>query len=169
MATLPYDIWSNIVGILRDMGRLRDLTNLCKALDWKDNKKYIVAELMKSRNYRFQNYDEKMIELWERTGIDDGVPISYLKKHLHNGTRMYRTIWSSDLMYNQDLDAHVFYKCPAETLIGHNKILHLTNKVYVDNRSFKNLTDLLNRNCVDTWVGNFKQNLVLDDDEEDDF
>ena len=108
---LPLDVWYNIINILGNSGYLRDMLNLLRCLGIKKNK-YIYffhQELFKSRycnkidttNYK-ETYDKRMIDLWERTGIDDGVPIEYLIKNLNKKKRLLRTIWSHEVLKNEE-------------------------------------------------------------------
>jgi hypothetical protein len=90
MTKLPYEIIINIQNILIKNRELRTYANLCKAFNWDIDIKYFECELRNSRNYNYKmDHHTRMVELWERTGIDDGVPEEYLKKHLNNKTRIY--------------------------------------------------------------------------------
>ena len=158
---LPIEIWYIILDTLGEYGELRAHTNLCKALGINPNigAKYRVNELIKIRNWRCIDYKKLMIQFWEKTGIDDGVPLDYLKANFNKHTRMYRTVWACDTLYNKDTNKHILYGYPAERYIEHNYIVHLTNKIYVDNRNIDEIYDgtyKLDKHSVKRWVDNFK-------------
>lgn len=128
---LPPEILLYISDILGDMGELRTMVNLHKALKWRNmnTSKYFIKVLIVSRkSCNIKKYDEKMIELWERTGIDDGVPIQYLKQHLTKHTQMYRTIWSYDRCGNN------FWNI-VDMRQMHNKYVSYTYRIFLDKRS----------------------------------
>jgi len=90
-------------------------------------------------HYSFINekYDENMIFLWEKTGIDDGLAKEYIFKNLNNNTKMYRTIWSlnvvKDLDKNNVLIPHI-YECT------HSEKCEYTDQVFFDKRQVPNKT-----------------------------
>lgn len=130
MTKLPYEIIINIQIILIKNRELRTYANLCKAFNWDIDTRYFECELLNSRNYKHKmNYDTKMIELWERTGIDDGVPIEYLKKHLNNKTRMFKTMWALSICSGNFCDIIKWYD-------NHNKYVKYTNNIMADSRCF---------------------------------
>jgi len=130
MLILPYEIIINIQNILIKNRELRAYANLCKAFKWNIDIKYFECELLNSRHYNHKvDYDIKMIELWERTGIDDGVPEDYLKNHLNNKTRMFKTMWALCICSGSFFDIIKLYG-------KHNDYRKYTNNIMVDSRCF---------------------------------
>jgi hypothetical protein len=148
----PIEVWHVILNILGENGELRVHTNLCKVLKINPNlgSKYRKRFLIQSREYLKQDYDKMMIDFWEQTGIDDGVPENYLKEKLNKDTKMYRTIWACDNLYNKYTDKFILERNPAVNYIGHNYILHLTNKIYIDNRTIED------GHSINRWIDNFE-------------
>ena len=104
---LPIELWLNIVDILGLQGYTRDCTNLINVLGLPLSLvyKYLVTELFKNRNWSDnpdKNYNDQMIDFWQRTGIDDGIPIEYLIQNLNSYTRMYKTIWAYSVYTNKN-------------------------------------------------------------------
>ena len=159
---LPLEIWYIILDTLGECGQLRTHTNLCRALSINSciGSKYRVKALLANRKlYESGKYEKILIDFWNKTGIDDGVPAKYLKENLDKDTRMYRTVWACDTLYSKDIDTFYLYSDPAYHFIGYNCILHLTNKVYIDNRIIDEVYDIghkLDDNSIKRWIKNFK-------------
>jgi hypothetical protein len=111
-------------------GELRSMANLHKVLNWENiHERYFTIELLKSRRWNCSNdYNERMISLWERTGIDDGVPSEHLKIHLNNETRMYRTVWAYESCGDNFFDA-------VKSTGVHNEMVKYTYRIFYDNRT----------------------------------
>jgi hypothetical protein len=111
---LPVELWLDIIHILGKQGHLRDMQNLIKALKYTSTTefdKYFVIELIKIRNTRSNGnteYIKIMIDFWERTGIDDGVPAEYLLMNFNKKTKMYRTMWSNEIIKNDSGEFEIF-------------------------------------------------------------
>jgi hypothetical protein len=148
---LPPEIWLMIIDTLGTSGHLRDMTNLIKALKY-DNTlgdKYRVIELMKSRlKGRKEDYNQKMIELWERTGIDDGVPAKYLLTRLNNKTRMYRTMWSYEVYKHKDGTYALFDSWVFDVVGGSHEYKEKYTYCIIEDRRMK-------PSSIETWDCNF--------------
>lgn len=122
----PDEIYLLIFSKLGESGHIRDACNLLKALNWpKSMIKYswLVKALNDCRYYWDLNYDDAMIKLWEKTGIDDGLDEEYLLNHLNKKNRLYRTVWSCNVYRTK------------------------TNKRCILHMSFHNYNDLVSNNC----------------------
>ncbi len=130
MLQLPCEIILNIQNILIQNRELRAYANICKALNWPIDVKYFECELRNHRhlNYNHEDYDKKMIELWDRAGIDDGVPAEYLKKHLNKKTRLFKTMWALNLCSGEFFDIIKWY--------NHNDYVKYTYNIIQDTRTF---------------------------------
>ena len=177
--SLPFDIWNIVINILGNGGYLRDLINLLDSLNL--NKEiylhFFHKELFKSRikfdptinrsNY-LEKYNKKMIELWERTGIDDGVPVDYLLEKLTNKTRLFRTMWSHDVLKNKEQKNCVFVSIIHELRqIEQDFICKYTDFIFLDVRNtpkYKCYYYELNKKStkyVHNYVKNFQKNIFL--------
>lgn len=130
MTQLPCEIIVKIQNILIENRELRAYYNLCKALQWDVDIKYFECEI---RNNRYlecsvDDYDKKMIELWNRTGIDDGVPAEYLKKNLNKKTRIFKTMWALTMCSGVFFDIIKWY--------SHNEYVKNTYNIMQDTRTF---------------------------------
>lgn len=146
---LPNEIWLMISDILGEAGHIRSMISLQKALCWKNirsNDKFIVMALYKSRYSNIEknkeNYNEKMIDLWEKTGIDDGVPEDYiLKQKDFKNKRLYRTVWASNFLRDQPI-----YNSYRDHY--HNEFVKYTHIIFLDGRNIthfnENFTNKLN-------------------------
>ncbi len=156
MVQLPNEILLYIQNILIKNRELRTYANMCKAFNWDIDMKYFECELRNSRNYRHrQDYDTKMIELWERTGIDDGVPEAYIKKRLNNKTRLFKTMWALHVCSGNFFDMIKWYG-------KHNKYVKYTDNILIDNRRYNKSScddSLYRRPCKYCWQ-KYKNELV---------
>lgn len=153
----PMEIWMLVLDTLGQAGQLRDYTNLCRALyiDPKRGHQYRKKALLRERCISKLDYTKQIIDFWETTGIDDGVPNEYLKANLNKSTQMYRTIWSSDTLYNRETDTFVLCTNPIDNFTSHNDNLHLTYTVYRDTRNIKfKIGGRLNNESIQKWIYN---------------
>jgi hypothetical protein len=137
---LPNELILYILDILGENGFTRTCINLTRIFQWNENicNKYLLHELQKSRNIMYINYDDSMIDLWERTGIDDGVPFEYLLKNLNKKNRMYRTIWSHDVLTINNKNV-VLTKCLYDcNMITHDQKMMFTSTMIKDKRKNPN-------------------------------
>lgn len=119
----PPEIWMIIIEQLASESFIRKAIFLIKVLKLNMNiDKYIIKTLVESRYKNYTgDYKEYMNELWERTGIDDGVDPDFLLKKLNENTRLYRTIWS-----------HVILKDLCNEYYIHNSIYDYCERYDVD-------------------------------------
>lgn len=132
ISKLPNEIWLNISDILGKSGHIRTMINLQKSLCWKNmynyNKKFIQQALNTERRICKKNYNEQMIEFWEKTGIDDGVPIEYVITRDFQKRKMYKTIWSNEFVNDIAINIYV-YKDHTQEIV-----LKYTDKIFLDRR-----------------------------------
>lgn len=134
MNSLPKELCLNILEYLGKTGNTRDMVNLTRVLGYNEEicYKYLLFELEKSRNCYTLNYDNNMIDLWERCGIDDGLSPEYISEKLNKHTRMYRTIWASDIITDRN-NGFLSYSYSAEEFR-----MKYTNCIFKD---FRNLLE----------------------------
>lgn len=128
---LPNEIWLTISDILGSSGEIRSMINLHKVLRWKGiGEKYIVIALYKSRHNIFEKYDDKMIQLWKKTGIDDGVPYDYIFNHQEyfKQNRLYRTVWALEFIEKGNISKMYFD-------YNQNEFIKYTDRIFLDRRS----------------------------------
>jgi hypothetical protein len=129
---LPDEIWLKISNTLVEQRELRTMANLHKALNWDTPTNIFQKELIRYRreSQGCKDYNQSMIEFWERTGIDDGVPMDYLKIHL-NKKRIFRTMWARVICCGK------FYDMIANCIPNwHNRCVEFTNNIIEDNRKY---------------------------------
>ncbi len=129
MVELPYEIIIYIQNLLIKNSELRAYYNLCKAFNWDIDIKYFECELRNSRQHYTRDYDNKMIELWKKTGIDDGLPIEYLEKHLNYKTRLFKTMWALYFCSGRFYDMIEWFE-------RENTLIKYTENILSDNRSY---------------------------------
>lgn len=174
MIRLPNEIWLNVLNILGNKGQTRDLVNLIKALNFNMSLsyKYLKKEFAKSRSIFYKEnitYKQRMIELWERTGIDDGVPYEYLLKNLNKKTRMFRTIWSYEVLKDkQNKNCLFIHNIFNYMNLGNKFQQKYTYSFFEDKRPKPNncidwfeLSDKSNK-LISRYVINFKNKNIVD-------
>ena len=137
---LPNELILYILDILGENGFTRTCINLTRVFQWNENicNKYLLHELLKSRLIFDFDYNQQMIDLWERTGIDDGVPVEYLLKKLNKKNIMYRTIWSHDVLTINNKNV-ILTKCLYDcNLITHEQTMMFTSTMIKDKRTQPN-------------------------------
>lgn len=133
---LPDEIWLKISDILVKDRQLRAMANLHKALNWNIDISIFQNELIHYRfysddkRYYIKNYNESMIELWGRAGIDDGVPETYLKSNLKKGCALFRTMWARIICHGKFYDVIKYYSNL------HNKCVKYSNNIIIDDRKY---------------------------------
>lgn len=127
---LPNEIWLKISDELVKLGELRSMANLYKILNWEINILIFQQELIKHRNLPYKDYKQHMIQLWNRTGVDDGVDADYLKQFLNKDTRLFKTMWGQVLCNNEFYDV---IRCNPNI---HNNYLCYTDNIMIDKRVY---------------------------------
>jgi hypothetical protein len=143
MQDLPPELILYIQRILANSGELRAYVNMCKAFNWDIEMRYFERELEISRKV-YQNYNESMIKLWERTGIDDGVPAYYLKKNLNNDTRLFKTMWALNICSGEFYDM-------IRSFRQHNTYVQYTYNILPDMRVMRKCRKKRWRPCNKCW------------------
>lgn len=157
---LPNEIWMNISGILIESGELRSYAYLHKILNWNLDLSKFREELIKNRETNYIDYNQHMIELWNKTGIDDGVPIYYLKEFLNENTRLFKTMWAKIVCGNEFYDV---IKCNPNM---QNKYVKYTwnimedDRVYLRNENSNYNFDGPCEKCVDKYKTNLKTSIL---------
>ena len=165
---LPIELWYIILDTLGEYAELRAHTNLCKALGIDPNigSKYRVKALIESRlkwcnenkiSYSDETTHKKLVEFWKKTVIDDGLEGKYLKTHLDKHTRMYRTVFTWDTLYNKE--KFILHKNPANRYFGDCIIIQIRNKIYIDNRIIDEVYDgsfKPDEESIEKWKTNFE-------------
>lgn len=154
LTLLPNEIWIKISDILIESGELRYMVNLHKILNLPLDLSKFQKELIKNRESKCIDYNEHMIKLWNKTGIDDGVPSYYLKEYLNENTKLFKTIWAKIVCGNE------FYDVLSCNQNYHNKYVKYTFDIFEDDRMyFKNESNYkrgLCEKCVYKYLNQFK-------------
>lgn len=119
----------------------RTLVKLTKIFNLQiDTKKYFEKALDYYREKSFipGKYDEKMIEMYEKCGIDDGLKLDYLLNIKF--PQIYKTLWSIGICCNKS----AIRQCGSTELV-----LQYTNVLYKDDRNLVGIHyDSLCTHCV---------------------
>mgnify|MGYP001206726999 CR=1 FL=1 len=137
MKVTPLPVIYDILDALGEEYELRVMYYLLQAFDLDTSYCYklLYKALRRSRlaTLNGKTYYQKVIELWEQTGIDDGVPIDYLIHNHHK--KLFRTIWSHETFYDNNTQNYVYYTGSLNDTRFHIDLkLEYTFKICKDNR-----------------------------------
>lgn len=147
MRQLHYEIILKIQYILIECGELRAYANICKAFNWEIDISHFEKELLKYRRDNIipdDTYDEKNINFWKRTGIDDGIPEEFLKKHLNDKTKLYKTILATYKCSNKFFKMRQWMDDPN---MNYKYITKYASNILVDNRKIDKIKKCRKGKC----------------------
>jgi len=128
---LPCEIWTMIIHHLGDTMYTRAMINLLRALGYPEAKYYYyLYQALEYSRIEWQgckNYTDKMVLLFEKSGIDDGLDKEYLINNLTKKNRMFRTIWSLSVIDRCCINACSYFR--------HPQLLPYTHRLIKDTRA----------------------------------
>lgn len=147
MLILEY-LWTDT----RTLVKLKEIFNLQV-----DTKQYFqkALEYYREESSKPYKYDEKIIEMYEKCGIDDGLKFDYLSNIKFR--QIYKTVWSMSICCNKSA-MFVIRQCGGSTEL----VLPYTNVLFKDDRNLIGIhTGSLNKFFCNTCVYSYFQDLNI--------